>query len=298
MSTHTVPDASDRGRDAVAAFERARAEMIRSRRTATAIDITLFTLALAGSVWVGEVSIPKFVEGLPGIFNYIAGTLPTMRPGHLVEDVGEWYWAIGMWLGLLLDTVLIAFLATVIGAAIAFLGCFPASRNLMPIVWVYFLTRRLLEVARAVPELVYAMILVFAFGIGPFAGVVAIAVHTAGALGKLFSEVNENVDTKPVEGVRAAGADWFQTIRYAVVPQVLPNYASYTLLRFEINVRGAAVIGFVGAGGIGQELMFVIRQFIYADISAIVLLIILTVALIDIGCEKLRHRLIGAETMR
>jgi phosphonate transport system permease protein len=101
-----------------------------------------------------------------------------------------------------------------------------------------------------------------------------------------------------MEGVQAAGANWYQMLRYAVVPQVLPGFLSYTLLRFEINVRAASVIGFVGAGGIGQELMFVIRQFVYTDISAIVLLIIVLVAFIDMGCEKLRHRVIGRENMR
>jgi phosphonate transport system permease protein len=141
------------------------------------------------------------------------------------------------------------------------------------------------------------MIFVFAFGLGPFPGVLAIAVHTCGSLGKLFSEVNENVNEDQIEGVRASGANWFQIIRYAVVPQVMPNFLSYALLRFEINVRSASVIGLVGAGGIGQELMFVIRQFVYQDISAIVLMIICTVAVIDISCEKLRHHIIGNEDL-
>ena len=143
-----------------------------------------------------------------------------------------------------------------------------------------------------------AMIFVFSFGLGPLPGVLAIAVHSMGALGKLFAEINDNVDLRPVEGVRAAGANWYQMLRYAVVPQVLPGFLSYTLLRFEINVRAASVIGFVGAGGIGQELMFVIRQFVYTDISAIVLLLIVLVALIDMGCEQLRYRVIGMENVR
>jgi phosphonate transport system permease protein len=134
--------------------------------------------------------------------------------------------------------------------------------------------------------------------LGPLPGVLAIAVHTTGALGKLFAEVTENIATGPVEGVRAAGGNWFQSVRYGVLPQVMPNFASYTLLRFEINVRASSVVGFVGAGGLGQELYTVIRQFIYVDISAIVLLLILTVALLDIACEHLRHRLISREALR
>jgi phosphonate transport system permease protein len=101
----------------------------------------------------------------------------------------------------------------------------------------------------------------------------------------------------PVEGVRAAGGNWWQLVRFAVVPQVMPNFASYTLLRFEINVRASSILGFVGAGGIGQELYTVIRQFIYVDISALVLLLIATVALIDITCEHLRRRLIGEKAL-
>ena len=291
------PPSRPTDRDPVAAFESARLQLQRARRGQVITFAVIFILALAGSAYVGEVSIEVLLEGLPGFFSYLNDIAPTLRPAHLAEDLGEWYWSLGNWLLLLWDTVLIAFVGTLIGAVGAFFLCFPASHNLMENRAVYFVTRRSLEIARAVPELVYAMMFVFAFGLGPFPGVLAIAVHTVGALGKLFSEVNENIDRGPIEGVRAAGGNWFHVIRYAVVPQVLPNYTSYTLLRFEINVRGASVIGFVGAGGIGQELMFVIRQFVYSDISAIVLLIIITVSLIDISCEQLRHRLIGKESL-
>jgi len=269
----------------------------RARLRQNLLFVVVFCLAVAASCEVGEASLPVFIEGLPGLFNYFSDLTPVLRAGHLGADLAEWYWALGRWLGLLWDTVLMAFLGTLLGLIAGLVLCFPASANLMPIRWVYFLTRRVTEFARAVPELVYAMVFVFSFGIGPFPGVLAIAIHTAGALGKLFSEVNENVDQRAIDGVRAAGGNWFEIIRFAVLPQVLPNFASYTLLRFEINVRAAAVIGFVGAGGIGQELMFVIRQFVYTDISAIVLLIILTVTLIDLLCERLRHHLIGKEAL-
>ena len=285
------------GTEAIADFEAAFADLAQTRRRHTLVAGGIFLAVLLASAHVGEVSIAAFIEGLPGFGNYIRDIAPTLRAAHLAEDIAEWYWAFGRWMGLLWDTVLIAFLGTLLGVVGATVLCFPASHNLMRNRWIYFAARRLTEVSRAVPELVYAMIFVFAFGIGPFAGVLAIAIHTAGALGKLFSEVNENIDDKPVDGVLAAGASWIQMVRFAVVPQVLPNYASYTLLRFEINVRGAAVIGFVGAGGIGQELMFVIRQFVYVDISALVLMIVACVAVIDISCEKLRHHLIGKGLM-
>lgn len=283
--------------DRVAAFDVAHARQVRTRRTQTFLFLILFGLAFAASIWVGEVRPDRFVEGLPGFLNYVEGTFPKDTGEGTVADVQEWYWGFGTWLSLLFDTIIIAFVATLAGFILGFALCFPASKNLMQNRLVYFVTRRIMEIARAVPELVYALIFVFAFGIGPMAGVLAIAIHTIGALGKLFSEVNENIDAKPLEGVRASGGNWFQVIRYGVVPQVTPNFLSYTLLRFEINVRGAAIIGFVGAGGIGQELYFVIRQFVYTDISAIVILIVITVSLIDISCETLRHRLIGKETL-
>ena len=143
----------------------------------------------------------------------------------------------------------------------------------------------------------FALIFVFAFGLGPLAGILAIALHSFGANAKLFAEANENIDMKPVEGLQAAGASWLQTMRFAVVPQALPNYASYGLWRFEINVRTAAVMGFVGAGGIGMELMTAVRSLYYEDISAILILIVATVSLIDIGCERLRHAFIGREAL-
>jgi phosphonate transport system permease protein len=283
--------------DAIAAFERTCQEINRTKRVKAITFGSLFLAAIAGSLWVSEVSLAKFVEGFPGFVAYVRGTLPVIRADHLGADIAEWYWGIGRWLSLLLETLIMAFMGTLFGTISAFLGCFAAARNLTPHSSAYVISRRLLEIARTVPELVFALIFVYAFGLGSLPGVLAIAVHSMEALGKLFSEVNENIDPGPVEGVRAAVGNWFQVLRYAVVPQVLPNFASYTLLRFEINVRASSVVGFVGAGGIGQELYTVIRQFIYVDISALVLLLILTVALIDIGCEHIRHRLINDQAL-
>jgi phosphonate transport system permease protein len=152
----------------------------------------------------------------------------------------------------------------------------------------------MLELLRTVPTLVLALVFVYAFGLGPFAGVLAIAVHTAGALGKLFAEEHENTAPGPVEGVRAAGGSWAQQMRFGVLPQSLPGLLSYGLLRFEINVREASVLGIVGAGGIGEELYLAVRQFEYQDISAILVLILLTVAAIDLLCGRLRARVLGA----
>ena len=279
--------------DAVATVERAWRARGRRRRHDATIAGALFSAAFIGSLVVSEVNPARLAEGIPGMLAYIRGTLPVLRPHSLITDVAEWYWGLGQWLVLLGDTLLMAFMGTVLGALAGAVLSFPASRTLVRGRGVYFLARRGLEIARTVPELVYALIFVYAFGLGPLPGVMAIAVHSAGALGKLFAEANENAELGPLEGLYASGATWPTGMRYAIVPQVLPAFLSYTLLRFEINVRSSAVLGFVGAGGIGQELYTVIRQFLYVDISAIVLLLIATVVVIDLVCERLRHRVIG-----
>ncbi|MEO0917138.1 MAG: ABC transporter permease subunit, partial [Pseudomonadota bacterium] len=130
---------------------------------------------------------------------------------------------------------------------------------------------------------------------GPMAGVLAIALHSTGALGKLYSEVNENIDMRPLEGVKAAGGTWFDQIRYGAVPQVMPNIISYTLLRFEINVRASSIIGYVGAGGLGSEFRVAMSFQEYTDLSALFVIIFVTVMIIDYSSEKLRHRIIGLE---
>lgn len=286
----------DAGRaERLVAFEHRFAGERRTRRLWTLLQVAVFALALAGSIMVSNFNLAGLLNGLPKAWTYIAGTLPELRWQTLGADLADWYWGLRFWLRLLVETILMGFVGTVLGGAVALILCFPASRNLVQHTAIYFAARRTLEFLRTVPELVFALIFVFAFGLGPFAGVLAIAVHTAGSLGKLFAEVNENVDPRPLDGIRAAGGNWLMLIRLGVAPQALPNYASYLLLRFEINVRGASALGIVGAGGIGQELYVAIRQFEYTDISAIMLLLIATTSIIDITCETIRHRLIGQD---
>lgn len=284
--------------DIVAVVEAQRHAMKRSKRLQTFLFIGVMIALIGVSGHLGEVSWQKFVNGIPRFGNYIWRTLPAMSSETFWADLSRWMWGFRRWVGLLFDTVLIAFVATTLGVVFGVLLSFPAARNLAGSVVSYQLARRFLELMRTVPELVFAMLFVFAFGLGPMAGVLAIVLHTMGVLGKLFSEINETITDKSLEGVVAAGASRDQVIRLGVVPQVMPAFISYTLLRFEINVRSASVIGFVGAGGIGQELMFVINQFIYRDISAILVLLIITVALVDIVSEKIRHRVLDGEQKR
>lgn len=267
----------------------------RRRRGLAWLAVFLLALVVAGKI--GEVDGARLVEGLPRAGDYIARTIPVLRWDSLGADLAEWFWGFRLWTELLLDTVLIAYTGTVLGGAVALLLSFPAAATLAP-GWVVMLARRTLEFTRTVPTLVFALIFVYAFGLGPFAGVLAIALHSMGALGKLFAEVHENADLRPVEAMRATGGDWGQAMRFGVLPQSLPGMLSFGLLRFEINVREASVLGIVGAGGIGEELYLAVRQFEYADISAILLLILLTVTLIDQLCTRLRHRILGAEALR
>ncbi len=245
---------------------------------------------------VGEVDLAKLWTGLPRFASYFYDILPRLRSETFIADLSEWFWNLDGWLALLLDTLLVAYVGTLAGAMAGFVLCFLASANLTRSAGVRFAARRALEFCRTVPEIVFALMFVYAFGFGPLPGVLAIAIHTAGALGKQFAEVVENVDMNPVEGMVASGANYGETIRFGVVPQVLSNFVSYSLLRFEINVRGATVLGFVGAGGIGKELISAIRQFYYADVSAILLIVIATVFLIDWLTELLRHRLLSLES--
>jgi phosphonate transport system permease protein len=221
------------------------------------------------------------------------------RAGQWVwMDPAEWFWGLHRWLPQLGDTLLMAYLGTLLGCLGGFALGLLSAANIVPSASLRWGVKRVLEFCRTVPEIVFALIFVIAFGLGPLAGVLAIAIHSLGAQGKLFSEVVENIDMKPVEGATAAGASWTQMARFAVVPQVLPGFVSYALLRFEVNVRGAAVLGFVGAGGIGQDLVEAVRKFYYNDVAALLVLIILTVTLIDLGTGWLRRRLLGMEMDR
>lgn len=271
------------------AYKAVRAEKVR----ASIVGAVALLACMIGSIHVAEVDFAKLAKNISAFTAYL-GRLFFLESGQAVwTDLTEWFWGFGKWFSKIGETLLIAYLGTVIGATGAFLACFLAARNLVESRLILFVTRRFLEFCRTVPELVFALTFVVAFGLGPLPGVLALAIHTLGALGKQFSEVVENIDMKPFEGVSSAGATWSEAVRFAALPQVLPNFASYGLMRFEINVRGAAIMGFVGAGGIGQDLLEAVRKFYYSDVSAILIMIIATVMVIDYVTEHIRHRLHG-----
>lgn len=280
---------------------RRRSRLVFWSVAATLAVLTWATSALSGFFAITQYTLPDgsraegwvIPAGLPRLGEYLAKTIPELRWETLGTDLAVWFGRGAIWAELLLETVLIGFLATLFGVIGGLLLSFPASRNLAPTPSLLWLSRRTLEIMRTVPELVWALIFVFCFGVGPLAGVLAIAIHAAGSLGKLYAEANENIDMRPVEGVKAAGGSWADQMRWGVFPQVLPNVISYTLLRFEINVRSSSIIGYVGAGGLGQELRTAISLQEYTNLSALFLIIFATVIVIDWVSERIRHRIIG-----
>ena len=221
-----------------------------------------------------------------------------MRPFDLVRDAGnmatyaadffppqftDWR----MYLTEMLVTLEIALWGTALAVVFAVPLGLLSSANISP-AWVHQPIRRLMDVARAINEMVFAMLFIVAVGLGPFAGVLALFVHTTGVLAKLFSEAVESIDGQPVEGIRATGANALEEIVYGIIPQVLPLWISYALYRFESNVRSASVVGMVGAGGIGVILWDIIRSFQYAQTCAVMIIIIVTVSVMDLISARIR----------
>ena len=263
------------------------------------LRVTLGAAVFLGALVIASIGAEVNLKTLFTYFGHFVSyfdRLLTLDNGTRVwTDIPEWLWGWKKWSRLLGETILISYVGTLSGAVLGFALNFLAAENTSPGPWLRFTIKRLMEFCRTVPDIVFALIFVIAFGLGPMAGVLAITIHSIGALGKQYAEMVENIDMKPVEGLRSTGASWIACMRFAVLPQVVAGFASYTLLRFEINVRSASVMGFVGAGGIGVELITAIRKFYYSDVSAILLMIILTVFVIDIGTGWVRGRLFGQE---
>ena len=191
-----------------------------------------------------------------------------------------------MWL-----TVQMALWGTAFAIVIALPLGLAGARNISP-VWLQQPARRILDILRSVPDLVIGAIFVVAVGLGPFAGVMALAVNTGGVLGKLFSEAVESIEPGPVEAVRATGAGAAQQIVWGILPQVAPLWTSYALYRFEANARSATVLSLIGAGGIGQDVFNSINSFAYDQTSAMVIVIIVAVSAIDLISQVIRARLL------
>jgi phosphonate transport system permease protein len=274
-------------------FEAEYAAYRRQKRIYASLFGAGFLVCLVAAGITAKFDVMTLVRGLPRTTEFLVKLIPPIEMSTFAHDMREWYWDLEKWLGSLINTLLMAYLATVLGTAIGGFLSFFAARNLARHYTIYWVMRRVLEIARTVPDIVWALLFVIAFGIGPMAGILAITMHTIGAQGKLFAEVNENISPLPIDGIRSAGGTWFQEIRFAVLPQVIPNYLSYTFWRLELNVRSATIVGFVGAGGIGHDLFTSIQLLYFSDAGAILLIIVVTIMLIDMLSEKFRHSAIG-----
>lgn len=216
-----------------------------------------------------------------------ADNISLFGKGFLHPDFGQGW----RYVGQMLLTVQIALWGTALAVAIAIPLGLAGARNIAP-PWIQQPVRWVMNILRSVPDLVVGTVFVVAVGLGPFAGVMALALNTGGVLGKLFSEAVEAVDPRPVEGVRAVGANRLHEIVWGVIPQVGPLWTSYALYRFESNSRSATVLGLIGAGGIGQVLFESINAFAYGQTAAIVIVIVVAVTLIDLLSQTLRQRLL------
>jgi phosphonate transport system permease protein len=295
-------------------------ELNASRRLYTWLGLAILALTLSGSLWfANDSNAGKFLDRLPHFFDFVGDLMPrdAMEIVRALFDLPSPYddgsfkynypdgrlyltdsFYIPEYFHKMLETVNIAILSTMIGAFFGFILCFLAASNLTPNRWVRGPVRRLMEVVRAFPEVVIAGFFLAILSLGPIPAIAAVSIHTIGALGKLFFEVVENADMKPEEGLRAVGANWIERVWFGVVPQVLPNFVSYFLLRLEINVRASTIIGAVGGGGIGELLRLSIGQGHQAKTLAIVLLLFTTIFAVDQFSAWLRRRLVGDQAFQ
>ena len=253
------------------------------------IFVALVLFIILGFETANEANSGGFLQGFSQLLDFPIDII------KMSFDAGwGWFYLLVEYFPALMETIHMAILATFIGFVGAVVVSLLASQNLVKNKTAVSFMRRVMDFSRAFPELVIAMVLLFLMGKSAVPALIAIAFHTVGALGKLFSEVNENADMKAVEGLTANGANWFQQVRYGIIPHVLPNYLSYGLLRLEINVRASTILGFVGAGGIGEQLTANIQWTYGADVTAIFVLLIVTIIALDYLSRWLRGKLIAS----
>lgn len=312
MSTSVItPTLSESGK----LIERHWQQLAGQRRLYTALSAVLLLVVVSGSLWfANETNSGKFFDRLPYFFDFVGQLLPrdAMEIWRALFDLpspyddgslkynypaGRLYLTESIYLPeyfyQMLVTINIAIAATGIGVFFGFILSFLAAKNMTPNPWIRGTARRVMELLRAFPEVVIAGFFLAILSLGPLPAVIAVAIHTIGALGKMFFEVIENADMKPDEGLKAVGANWVERSWFGMVPQVMPNFMSYFLLRLEINVRASTIIGAVGGGGIGELLRLSIGQGHEAKTLAIIVLLLLTIIAVDQLSAWLRRKLVG-----
>ena len=316
MTFSTTPSLGENG----ARMERHWQELAAKRRLYSLLGIAFLLLAVGGSLWfANDTNSGKFFDRIPHFFDFIEDLVPRdgLEVVRALFDLpspyddgsmkynypeGRLYFTetlyIPEYIHKMVETVNIAILSTLIGLLIGFCLSFLAARNMMTNPWVRGAARRIMELLRAFPEVVIAGFFLAIFSLGPIPAIIAVSIHTIGALGKMFFEVIENADMKPDEGLKAVGANWIERVWFGMVPQVMPNFMSYFLLRLEINVRASTIIGAVGGGGIGELLRLSIGQGHEAKTLAIVLLLLCTIIAVDQFSAWLRRKLVGEQAFQ
>jgi phosphonate transport system permease protein len=264
-------------------------EQVNRRRLYGGLTLLIFVLLMVSGFMVADDrNAGGFWDGLAQLGDYPADVLSEAweKRADLPALIVKFFPA-------LIETINIAAVSTLLGALAGTVLALLSTRGLARWPRLIGLFRRIMDIMRAVPEIVIALVLIFVLGGGPVPAMIAIAIHTAGALGKMFSEVAENADLKPVEGLYSTGASWFQRMWLGVLPQVAPNFLSYTLLRFEINIRASAILGFVGAGGLGYELRNAMAwgPGRFDEAAAIFILLFGSIVLFDQVSSRYRNRL-------
>lgn len=240
--------------------------------------IGIILIAVIWSVIGADVSVERFVTGIPRMGNFLSRLWP--------PDFEK----LGLILQLLVETLQMAIIGTLIGSVLSLFLSFAAASNIAPRL-LYSSSRMLLNALRSVPDLIFALMFVSAVGLGPFAGIMALVLGSIGSIAKVYAEAMESVDAGPLRALESAGASRRQIITYGILPQAAPLLTSYSLLLFEGNVRGATILGIVGAGGIGMELTTAMRLYDYGHLLAIIFSIIVLVTVIDRVSALIRKRI-------
>ncbi|MEO6013298.1 MAG: phosphonate ABC transporter, permease protein PhnE [Devosia sp.] len=306
-----APHDSETAREVDRAWQR----LVVQRRLYSALGFAAIALALCWSLWFADDSNSgHFVDRWQHTFDFVSWLVPhdwndvwralfdvaspsddgTQKfnfPLGRVPVFGDLY--LPEYFHLMLTTINVALVSTLIGFVGGISLCFLAARNTMVFAPVRFIVRRSMEILRAFPEIVVAGLFAAVLSLGPIAAIIAVGLHTIGALGKLYFEAVENMDMGPDEGLKAAGGNWFERVRFGALPQVLPNFMSYAMLRLEINVRASTIIGAVGGGGIGEELRLSISRGFGAKTLALIGLLLVTIVIVDQISAYIRRQLVG-----
>jgi phosphonate transport system permease protein len=275
-----------------------------SRETLNAKNVLIVVAVLAFLIWSyrgAEIDLSQLFsrDGLGQILVYLTKLVPPDFSPNVLREA---------WKGTI-ETFAISFMGTLLAVAVALPIVFFASRNLIysgllyemepkqgwkrsARMIPYLAAKSVLNIVRTIPEMVWALIFVFLVGLGPFPGVLALGIHTGGVLGKLFGEVLEDVDSQPIESLQSTGASRLQILFYGILPQVLPQFVSYTLYRWEVNIRVAAVLGLVGAGGLGQRIHIAISLFLENQLLTLIIAIYILVTIVDYLSAYLRRKMI------